>query len=324
MPGFKGFSPKIAEIVRNADRTIRYVAPGEHRRLYNQWRVTMGTIGPVDSFYIGFFRDEQYLVIPYMFDELEEYEPPGFQMYGQEGLATWIKNHAKPYIYSMDSGKLLNKGHSFGDEERLSGDAIAIPLLQSPPDRSVVIGIASMQTYRSNVYTEETVQAFQVLARSVVTALQREREDLARQSTLFTDGPLGAKSMISVVDIIEDFGHKLERLRNKIDHLLKGELSNPELIRHELTALRDLCERAQGETTELFMVPSLDSQTLLDKLTPREREIAELIRNDLTNEEIALRLAISEPTVKTHVTRILRKFSVRQRSAVAAKLRPFG
>ena len=42
----------------------------------------------------------------------------------------------------------------------------------------------------------------------------------------------------------------------------------------------------------------------------------------LSNMGIADRLQITELTVKTHVSRILAKFGVRQRSAVAAKLRP--
>jgi DNA-binding NarL/FixJ family response regulator len=42
----------------------------------------------------------------------------------------------------------------------------------------------------------------------------------------------------------------------------------------------------------------------------------------MSNTEIAAQLHITELTVKTHVSRILAKFGVKQRSAVAAKLRP--
>lgn len=284
----------------------------------------MGTVDPLDSFYVAFFRDDRYLVVPYMFDNSQEYEPPGFQMYGPEGLAAWMKRHAKAYFYSMDNGELLNRGHSFGDEERLSADAIAIPLLDPSSDRPIVLGIASMQTYRQNVYSAETVQAFQILARSVLVALARESEDVARQQSLFADDPLAAGSVVSVADIIENFGHTLGDLRRRIDTMIKQDMLSAEAVRRELVDVRDLCERGQAEMTDLFMVPSLDGQALLDKLTPREREIAGLIAGELTNEEIAVRLAISEPTVKTHVTRILKKFGVKQRAAVAAKLRPFG
>lgn len=49
------------------------------------------------------------------------------------------------------------------------------------------------------------------------------------------------------------------------------------------------------------------------KLTKREREIAELVRQGLTNRQIAAALVISEATVHTHVAHILRKLGLRSR-----------
>jgi DNA-binding CsgD family transcriptional regulator len=320
--GFQRFSPELAEVLSNAVRTLRYVTPGDHRRLYSQWRVTMGTIAPVDSFYIAFFHADRVLVVPYIFDE-KEYEPSGFQMYGPAGLAGWIRNNAKPYLYSMDNGRLLNMGHTFGDEERLSGDAIAIPLLEPLRDGQAVVGLASMQTYRKQVYTEEIAHAFEWLARSVMTALTREREDLATQTTLSPAGADEASGPISIMDVIEDVAHKLGQLRSTIGGIIEAAPSSRDELMLELARLYEMCEAAHIETTELLMVPSTEGRNLLALLTPREQEIAQLISEDLGNNEIAERLVISEPTVRTHVTHILKKFGVRQRSAVAAKLRPF-
>lgn len=322
MGAFGGFSQPLVEVLRNADRTIRYLAPGEHRRLFNVWRVTMGTIAPVDSFYVAFFRDDRCLVVPYTYDAPAEYAPPGFQMYGPAGLSAWIKTHAKPYLYSTDHGRLLNMGHSFGDEERPSQDAIAIPLLGPTSEGPAVIGIASMQTYESGVYDEEVARAFQWLARSVVTALAREREDVEYRDMLDPDG--GRRTdPVSVADTVEQFGHTLEVLRNGIDKLIVREPGNHETLLRELKKLRTHCETAQSDMVELLMKPSREAREVLAELTPREREVAELMGDGLSNEQIAARLAISEPTVKTHVTRVLKRFGVRQRAAIVAKLRPF-
>ena len=50
-----------------------------------------------------------------------------------------------------------------------------------------------------------------------------------------------------------------------------------------------------------------------DDLTTREQEVFQLIANGLSNTEIAQELYISDTTVKTHVTHILRKLNLRDR-----------
>ena len=52
-------------------------------------------------------------------------------------------------------------------------------------------------------------------------------------------------------------------------------------------------------------------------LTPREREVAELIAHGRSNKLIALELGIAEKTVKSHVGSILRKLDLTDRTQVA-------
>ncbi|MGZ4396720.1 MAG: response regulator [Gaiellaceae bacterium] len=55
----------------------------------------------------------------------------------------------------------------------------------------------------------------------------------------------------------------------------------------------------------------------LDRLTPREREVLELLGRGFPNKLIARELALSEKTVKTHVGNVLAKLGVTDRTQAA-------
>ena len=60
-------------------------------------------------------------------------------------------------------------------------------------------------------------------------------------------------------------------------------------------------------------------QTILEALTPREREIFALLPSGLSNNELGSKLGIAPGTAKIHVERVLNKLGVKDRTQAAVK-----
>jgi non-specific serine/threonine protein kinase len=61
-----------------------------------------------------------------------------------------------------------------------------------------------------------------------------------------------------------------------------------------------------------------------DALTPREREVACLVAEGLSNREVAERLVLTEKTAANHVERIFEKLGLQSRSQLAARATDLG
>ncbi|MBN1304239.1 MAG: response regulator transcription factor [Anaerolineales bacterium] len=96
---------------------------------------------------------------------------------------------------------------------------------------------------------------------------------------------------------------KMEKLVEALHRAVQGEVTL-----HPRVAARVL-QNIRGEDK--------DDQPLYTDLTERELEVLKLIANGLTNSQIAEKLVISENTVKGHVSNILSKLHVADRTQVA-------
>lgn len=63
----------------------------------------------------------------------------------------------------------------------------------------------------------------------------------------------------------------------------------------------------------------MSTKGLMDKLTPRELEVAALVAEGLSNKLIAQRLGLSDHTAKFHLNNVAKKLGVSTRAEVAVK-----
>ncbi len=71
-----------------------------------------------------------------------------------------------------------------------------------------------------------------------------------------------------------------------------------------------ICQEIQQNITKQLIVNNDDHKNF-EKLTQREIEIIKLVKDGLTNKEIAATLFISQRTVETHRARILKKLGLK-------------
>jgi len=90
----------------------------------------------------------------------------------------------------------------------------------------------------------------------------------------------------------------LDEISNAIDVVLDGETWLPPDI--------NLDEEHPSEEKEIA--------EKLSKLTPAQYRVLQMIADGLLNKQIAYEMSIQEPTVKNHVSAILQKFEVNNRT----------
>jgi len=109
--------------------------------------------------------------------------------------------------------------------------------------------------------------------------------------------------------------HEGDRNALPLDDLLRlaGEVRIDAGVTIDLEASREL-----GQPLIILRLPAEEPRDpRLAVLSRREREVAGLLAEGLSNKQVARRLAITLATVKDHVHRILRKTGLPNRTAIA-------
>jgi DNA-binding NarL/FixJ family response regulator len=120
--------------------------------------------------------------------------------------------------------------------------------------------------------------------------------------------------------LLKDIGS--EEMAQAVRKVASGEaLIQPRLTRKVLAEFSRMASAGDNRTPAKTGAPS---ESLAAPLTDREREVLQALARGLSNREIADELVITEGTVKNHVSNLIEKLGVRDRTQAVLKGQELG
>lgn len=136
----------------------------------------------------------------------------------------------------------------------------------------------------------------------------------------------GCAARVVMLTTFDDEEYVVEALRAGASGYLLKDLPAEELahaIRLAHSGVTQLDSSVAGRLAAALPPPAPASATSV-ALSPREIDILRLVARGRTNREIATQLYLSEGTVKNHVSRILSRLALRDRTQAALRARDLG
>jgi NarL family two-component system response regulator LiaR len=189
-----------------------------------------------------------------------------------------VRNGIRAYLETLPEFNVVGEAASGGEAIKMAGDLIPDVVLMD----LVMPGMDGIETTR---------EVKKISPRTQIVVLTSYHED----EHIFPALKAGAISYV-----LKDM--KMDKLAEAIQSAIRGEVTL-----HPLVATRVL-RNLRGEN---------NGESFYAELTERELEVLKFIANGLSNSQIADQLVISTNTVKGHVSNILSKLHLADRTQVA-------
>jgi DNA-binding CsgD family transcriptional regulator len=306
-----------AELKRAAGDLDRF--RGNRYEQFDCIRTTMKRLTSVDAFYVAEFVGENAVHFHHQYDG-DFFELPGSVPVRPGRMAYWVRANKRSYLYSDDNGRLLHAGLRFGRMDKVSRDAVVVPVFGDTANAQV-IGLVSTQSYTSGVYDQAIVSVLEQLAELLSNQVTFEARAARRGPCL----GMASSDDRAAEDVLGDVLDRLQELQAKIQKsVVSARLPNYD-AEASLRLLRRDVESLQAGLCARDLQQRHVTAERLAKLTRRQRELALLLANDTggipTNVELAATMQVTEDTVKSHLNAILRVFGTTDKREFCAVVR---
>jgi DNA-binding NarL/FixJ family response regulator len=148
-----------------------------------------------------------------------------------------------------------------------------------------------------------------------------EMDGVAATGAIVTEFPT---VKILILTTFDDTEYVAQALQNGASGYLLKDTPAEELVQAIQLVQKGYTQLAPGLAQKLILGATVAVEPTIDpawaELTPREQEILKLIAQGASNREIAQQLYISEKTVKNHITSLLSRLGLRDRTQAAVWL----
>ncbi|MGC4938001.1 LuxR C-terminal-related transcriptional regulator [Kribbella sp. DT2] len=312
------FDAGTAIVLREAYHKIDAQFRGNHYGLYDYARAVAAKIARVDTFYVGLLHGANRVRYPFGYED-GKYDDPATHTFGPNGPTAWLLAQRQTYRFAYDNGAVLNGGIPCGDVNKVSADAVIVPMFRAGGER--MLGMMSIQSYRPDAYDDNAVRAFEWLTGTVARVLNREAED--REALRLLPAGEETPNLLTSDHVMEYLSNRIGVLRGLADRALEEPQARGEPLRGQLTTLRTTAEQIQSELIEMMLDADEGPEQRFGRLTKAQQGIAVLLVQGLDNDALAAELGISLNTVKSHLGTILRKYEMDSRVQVADDVRRY-
>lgn len=148
-------------------------------------------------------------------------------------------------------------------------------------------------------------------------------EDIRNADVVVADTIDASASSAPVLYLVRDNGEASQAIaRGARGVMLRT--AGPQRLHSGIRAVADGLVIVDDEVADAVLPHARARVDLIEPLTPREQQVAQLLAGGLTNKEIAQRLSITEHTVKFHLNGLLRKLGVSTRTEAVVQAARLG